>query len=334
MPTSLVVVSLNSALQWGKLTSNNVRDTIGDPTALSANTRQELKAMLANRPDSFEPAARATLEAALATPEHTFDPPLARFSAFHRLDLQGVGYARVPGQLVVGDLSPADVYQGALGDCYFLATIAGFAATRPELLKDAITDNQNGTYTVRFFEDDPTFGIQATYVTVDDDLPLRDGQPVYAQTPAGELWPAVLEKAYAKFKGSYGLIGNGGMPGQVAFDLTGDQASLRLVCFTSEGHTFDRLAAALGKSQAVMCATLPDALRAKDGPVQGLIGGHAYTVTRAYEENGERFVEVRNPWGFQPAVVTPRGSLPTAAGRFTLTAAEFKAAFPAAFIAD
>lgn len=334
MPTSVVTLSLNSALQWGKVTDRQVREAIGDPAELHANTRQELKALLATRGDSFEPAARVALETALATPEKTFDPPLARFSAFMRNDNAGVEYTRVPGQLVVGDLSPHDVVQGGLGDCYFLATLSGFAATRPDVLKDAITDNHNGTYTVRFFQDDPAYGLQATYVTVDDDFPTRNGWPVYAQTPGGELWPAVMEKAYAKFKGSYGLIGNGGMPGQVAFDLTGDVSSLRLVALTSERGTFDRVSRALEKSQAVMAATLPDQLRGADRKVTGIVGGHVYSVARAFEENGEQFIEVRNPWGSQGDVMTPRGLIPAQNGSVVLTAAEFKDAFPAAFIAD
>ena len=335
MPISTVTLSLNSALQWGKLNDTQVRTAIGEPAQLSADTRQELKALLATNRDAFEPSAVAVLENALATPEHTFDPSLARLSGFSRMNNAGVEYGRVPGQLVVGDFSASDVLQGSLGDCYFLATLAGFAATQPEILKKAINDNGNGTYTVRFFQDDPTFGVQATYVTVDDDLPLLGGQPNYARVQNGELWPAVMEKAYAKFKGSYGLIGNGGLPGQVAFDLTGETASMRLLALTSEKRTFDRIATALGKSQAVMCATLPDVLRSKDSPVKGLVGGHVYTVTRAYEENGQKFIEVRNPWGFQPMVSTPRGVLQyTPQGHIALTSEEFKAAFPAAFIAD
>jgi hypothetical protein len=31
--------------------------------------------------------------------------------------------------------------------------------------------------------------------------------------------------------------------------------------------------------------------------VEGLIGNHAYSVLRAVECNGKRFVVVRNPWG-------------------------------------
>jgi len=31
--------------------------------------------------------------------------------------------------------------------------------------------------------------------------------------------------------------------------------------------------------------------------VNGLFGGHAYSVLRAVEYNGKRFVVIRNPWG-------------------------------------
>lgn len=80
-------------------------------------------------------------------------------------------------------------------------------------------------------------------------------------------------------------------PGQVAFQLTGDEPSMRLVCLTSERKTFER--------------------------------------------DGQQWLTVRNPWGFQPPVNTPRGLITTDPdGAITLTAEEFKAGFPAAFIAD
>jgi hypothetical protein len=31
--------------------------------------------------------------------------------------------------------------------------------------------------------------------------------------------------------------------------------------------------------------------------VDGLIGGHAYSILRAVEFNGKRFIVLRNPWG-------------------------------------
>lgn len=321
MPTSIVTISLDSSLRWGKVTEAQVRAAIGDPAELPASTRRELQSLLARNTDGFEPTARAALEGALTVPERTSDPRLPRRD-------RGAEFTRVDGgQLVVDGMAPSDVAQGVLGDCYFLATLAGFAHARPEVLRDAITDNGNGTYTVRFFEDDPVYGVQPVLITVDDDLPTRNGMTLYAAVPAGELWPALLEKAYAKFKGSYGMIGMGGLPGQVAFDLTGDVPSMRLVGFTSERRTFERMRDALASSQAVMAATMT-------GGLEGIVGGHVYTVTRAFEQDGAKWVEVRNPWGVQPSVATPRGLIHSSNGAITLTLEEFSTAFPATFIAD
>lgn len=337
MPTSGVALSLNSAMSWGRVTASQVTEAIGDPAELPAQTRLELKSMLEANPDKFEPAAQSALRAALAAPEHTSDPSLMKHFLFKRVDLTGVSYQPVPGGVLYRDgLSPNDVEQGQLGDCYLLSALAGFAQTNPKVLTDAITDNQNGTYTVRFFRNDPSFGPQPEYVTVDGDFPTKNGWArLYAQTPNGELWPAVVEKAYAKFQGGYGLIGQGGVPGDVAYALTGDMASMRLVVATSAGSTFERIDHALAKQQSVTACTLSDALRPAKNKLEGLVGGHAYSIERTYEENGTKYVELRNPWGHQGPIHTNHGVVySTGNGVFRLTADDFKAGFPFAFIAD
>jgi hypothetical protein len=336
MPTSTVLLSLNSSMRWGRLTEAHVTQAVGDPTELAASTRAELANLLDTHADAFEPAARDALVRALATPERTWDPALAKLVAFRSVDNSEVSWSHVPGgQLVRDGFSPADVQQGSLGDCYFLATLAGFAATKPQVLQDAIKDNGNGTFTVRFFERDPVYGVQPVLITVDGDLPTKFGAPVYARTPNGELWPALLEKAFAKRQGSYGLIGNGGLPGEVAFALTGDEPSMRLVAFTSEQKTFERIERALGRDQAVMVVTATERLRPAGFPLEGLVTSHVYSVSKAFERDGQQWITVRNPWGEQPWDNTPRGMIaPEADGAITLTVEEFKAGFPAAFIAD
>ena len=46
---------------------------------------------------------------------------------------------------------PADVAQGNLGDCYFLATLASLAQNQPDKIKGMIRDNGDGTFSVRFY---------------------------------------------------------------------------------------------------------------------------------------------------------------------------------------
>ena len=44
-------------------------------------------------------------------------------------------------------------------------------------------------------------------IVIDDRLPVRKGRAIYLRSSSElEFWPALLEKAYAKAKGSYELL--------------------------------------------------------------------------------------------------------------------------------
>lgn len=104
---------------------------------------------------------------------------------------------------------PSDILQGALGDCYLLASLAAVAQENPEVLENMIRTNDNGTYTVTFYDDG-----EPVEITVTSDLPLESGSPVFSgneeqsDSPDGraELWPLIIEKAYAQLNESYGEI--------------------------------------------------------------------------------------------------------------------------------
>ena len=58
-------------------------------------------------------------------------------------------------------------------------------------------------------------------IVVDDRLPVKKNSPLYMKSAcAEEFWPALLEKAYAKAKGSYELL-NHWMPIDGCIELTG-----------------------------------------------------------------------------------------------------------------
>jgi hypothetical protein len=134
-------------------------------------------------------------------------------------------YAQQSGDHSPVDPKGKDTAQGALGDCYFIASMAAVANASPNTIKDAIKYNKgDGTYTVRFFEE--SYGGQGkpVYITVDAFLPTVAGNrndPAYAGEPGGKLWPAIMEKAYAKWKGGYDAIGGGGYGAQAMAELTG-----------------------------------------------------------------------------------------------------------------
>lgn len=112
-----------------------------------------------------------------------------------------------------------DVFQGAVGDCYFMARLSAVADQNPEVIKKMIVALGDGTFAVRFMR-----GTTAEYVRVDADLyvnPLNN-TPIYAKLGReNSLWVPMIEKAYAfwrKNQGTYASIngGNGGFQGTSA----------------------------------------------------------------------------------------------------------------------
>ena len=58
-------------------------------------------------------------------------------------------------------------------------------------------------------------------IVIDDRIPIRKGNPIYMKSASNvEMWPTLLEKAYAKAKGSYELL-NHWLPIDGCIELTG-----------------------------------------------------------------------------------------------------------------
>lgn len=113
-------------------------------------------------------------------------------------------YSDVSGSLFQNGISYLDVDQNDCGDCYFLANLAAAALQSPSTISNMFIDNQDGTFTVRLFNQ----GV-ADYVTVDRWLPTNGGRAAYAgwggrawNDDNNELWVALAEKAYAQFNQS------------------------------------------------------------------------------------------------------------------------------------
>ena len=116
---------------------------------------------------------------------------------------------RLPPKFVKEGITRFDINQGSFGDCWVMSTIANLASTikqRPEILEKIFDPNQpfddeNHFFTFRFFKNG-----EWQNVTVDDYLPWdRSTHSLIgvSSTDRLEFWPCLLEKAYAKFRGSY-----------------------------------------------------------------------------------------------------------------------------------
>ena len=129
--------------------------------------------------------------------------------------------ARDP-RMYVGKRDRFDINQGEIGDCWFLASLAHLADD-DEAFHRVVPGDQGfsrdkycGMFRFRFFR----FG-EWVEIVVDDRLPTRNGKLIYLKAKENnEFWSPLLEKAYAKFYGSYSAL-EGGKTIESAVDFTG-----------------------------------------------------------------------------------------------------------------
>uniref|UniRef100_A0A7S0ZYF5 Calpain catalytic domain-containing protein n=1 Tax=Noctiluca scintillans TaxID=2966 RepID=A0A7S0ZYF5_NOCSC len=118
-------------------------------------------------------------------------------------------------------ISPEGITQGQVGDCWLIAAIAALAEF-PSIIKKCFkeVDQERGRYVIRIFD----MATQAWEdVEIDDHVPCirknLDGsmrEPLQWVThfamPGGYMWAPLLEKAMAKFVGTYAFIAGGTEP--------------------------------------------------------------------------------------------------------------------------
>ena len=209
-----------------------------------------------------------------------------------------------------------DIRQGAVGDCYFLASLASLADTDPGTIEQMVAPMGDGTYAVRYYRNG-----QPVYVRVDAELPGSSFSPRYAKlTPDGELWVALAEKAYAQFRygeNSYASI-SGGWMDPVYRAVTGLWTT-RL--WPSSSSVASSMASHLAAGHAVTVGSDSNAA----SPIVGL---HAYMVKSVEVDAGETHVTVYNPWGFDGRSYDSNPG----DGLLSLTLAQFRQAFTAVVI--
>ncbi len=199
------------------------------------------------------------------------------------------------GKLAINGFNYNDPMQGQVGDCYLISSMVVVAKRRPDLLKKAIVDNHDGTFTVTF-QSRPVRGLPTVPVsiTVDTLIAMRHGVPEYAsaRNPA-ELWPLIIEKAYAAWKGSFDLI-EAGMAANALEALTGGDPSFFVVSKAmNPQEVFDKLDLSNQEGGCVVALSKPE-----DTGIDGMVADHAYAVLGTeVRANGEKYVKLRNPWG-------------------------------------
>lgn len=101
------------------------------------------------------------------------------------------------------NIHPNDIAQGNVGDCWLLAGLAGLAEFEGAVLNhfEEKKTSENGMYHIRIF--DP---VEKKWhvVTIDDWIPCdHKGNPISSKPQGHEMWVLLIEKAFAKWFGSY-----------------------------------------------------------------------------------------------------------------------------------
>ncbi len=199
----------------------------------------------------------------------------------------------------------SDINQGQLGDCFLLSSIGEQARFHPSAIMNMIQSNGNGTETVILYTDRngrlPSFGttsFKATSVVVTNSFSTQSVNNGINQDRVGnqkEIWPQVIEKAFATLAGGYGAIANGGYPVLAMEALTGRTASY-----------MSPAALSLSALQSFVAAgdlITMDTSSAR-GLGYGLVSNHCYMFDRIVGSGASAAVQLLNPWGVaQPAAI-------------------------------
>ena len=216
-----------------------------------------------------------------------------------------------------------DPVQGAVANCYFIAAMSSVAWSHPYVIKQLTRATgqaqQQFVDMIRFY--DPANGNTAHDIEVTELTPVAsNGSPIYCRSSeTGEIWPAVYEKAFAKY-----VTNDPGDFPDITKTAWGDcvYASAQLTglsrhYFDTASHTADQLWN-LVRANSLSRRTFnpmtawtygsgdasPDHVRYSDA---NLVAAHCYSILGWAYENGQEYIVLRNPWGSTEASINTYG---------------------------
>jgi len=202
-----------------------------------------------------------------------------------------------------------DPIQGAVANCYLIAAMSAVAWADPYDIVHrnratgvGETDRVNGIqfYTKGGGHDAPTSMVEVTDKTIVNTI---SSSPIYCRSnDAGEIWPALYEKAFAKW-----ITGNTtdfpditqtayGDPAKATAQITGKTPYY----YYTNAHTADELYQFV-RSNSLSYKTINPmtAWTYATGAYAGtnIVANHAYTVLGWAYNNSKEYIVLRNPWG-------------------------------------
>lgn len=192
-------------------------------------------------------------------------------------------------------MTPHDISQGLLGDCYFLSVLSVLAEqeSRIKRMFEIQEVNEQGIFAVQMYKNG-----ERIHVVMDSFIPCSGGSPCFSKANENELWVIILEKAWAKLHGSYERI-EAGFAHEVMRDLTG-APSYDHDC--DEEGLFEKIQKYDAKGYIMAASAGSNETSAEMLEELGLVAQHSYgllaakTVTDRFGEE-VHLVQLRNPWG-------------------------------------
>ncbi|KAM0124851.1 hypothetical protein ACHAP3_010094 [Botrytis cinerea] len=227
-------------------------------------------------------------------------------------------------QFYVNQASANDIRQGRDGDCWFMAALCTLG-NKPGLIEKVCVarDEEIGVYGFVFHRDgewrseiidDKLYLTKPDYdeswiernliedrqrINSEEDYrkiyQSNSGALYFAQCEdPNETWLPLLEKAYAKAHGDYAAI-EGGHTGEGLEDLTGGVTTeVFSTDILDKEYFWKEELLKVNKDFLFGCAA---GIFWGRGSRKGIYEGHAYSILRAVEMDGQRLVLLRNPWG-------------------------------------
>ncbi|SPP76982.1 calpain-B [Drosophila guanche] len=207
-------------------------------------------------------------------------------------------------QFFVEGYSRFDVQQGELGDCWLLAAAANLTQDSTLFFRvippdQDFQENYAGIFHFKFWQ----YG-KWVEVVIDDRLPTYNGELIYMHsTERNEFWSALLEKAYAKLHGSYEAL-KGGTTCEAMEDFTGGVTEWYDIK-EAPPNLFSIMMKAAERGSMMGCSLEPDPHVLEAETREGLIRGHAYSITKVClmdistpnRQGKLPMIRMRNPWG-------------------------------------
>lgn len=242
--------------------------------------------------------------------DSSFSPSTDVLCISDKIDQSGLQWLR-PHQIscestipwtVFRTIMPSDIMQGTLGNCWLLSAMA-VLAEREDLVKNIILTKEYsniGRYDIKLCIDG-----KWERVTVDDRFPCdKYKRLIYSQAGRNQLWVPLIEKAMAKYYGSYKALVSGRTIEGLS-TLTG--APCETVRLQKRSHDDDEVdkdfiwvkilsSKVAGFLMGASCGGF--GVQEAEFKRKGLNSNHAYSVLDVQElDNGVRLVRLRNPWG-------------------------------------